>query len=42
MRKTLDLMSKMGGLVSFYKFYFNNYREDSFLVSYSALTNNET
>ncbi len=42
MRKTLDLMSQMGSLVSFHKFYFNNFREDSFPVSYSALSNNET
>ncbi len=37
MRKILDLMSQMGQLVSFHKFYFDNYREDSFEVAYNAL-----
>lgn len=41
-KKTLELMSQMERLVSFHKFYFNNYREDSFQVSYSALLNSET
>lgn len=42
MKKTLNLMSQMGHLVSFYKFYFNNYREDSFQVAYSALSDSGT
>ncbi len=42
MRKTLDLMLQVGHLVSFHKFYFDNYQEDSFQVSYSALLNSET
>ena len=37
MKKTLELMKKTSEFVSFYKFYFNNYKEDSFQTSYDAL-----
>lgn len=38
MRKTLSLLSKMKGKVRFYKYRFNNFKEDAFDVSYKALT----
>ena len=38
MRKTLMLLSKLKGKVKFYKFAFNNMKEDAFIVAYNALT----
>ena len=38
MKKTLGLMSQLGHLVSFYKFYFDNYKDDALQVSFDALT----
>ena len=37
MRKTLRLLSRLKGSVRFYKFYFNNYKEDVFQVSFDTL-----
>lgn len=36
-RKTLKILSQLCNKVSFYKFRFNNYKEDCFLVSYNTL-----
>ena len=38
MRKTLMLLSKLKGRVKFYKFVFNNMKEDAFIVAYNVLT----
>ena len=38
MKKTLSLLSKMKGKVRFYRYHFNNYKEDAFDVSYKVLT----
>ena len=38
MRKTLNLLSGLRDRVTFYKFYFNNFRDDAFQVSYNTLT----
>lgn len=37
MRKTLFLLSRMKGLIRFYRFIFNNMKEDAFDVAYRAL-----
>lgn len=37
MRKTLDLLNRLKGKVSFYHFAFNNLKNDAFQVSYNAL-----
>lgn len=37
MRKTLDLLSNLRDCVSFFKFYFNNLRDDAVRVSYETL-----
>ena len=37
LRKTLSLLLRMKGLVRFYKFVFNNLKEDAFDVAYQAL-----
>lgn len=41
MRKALALLMKLKEHVTFYKFYFDNYREDCFQTSYKALTKNQ-
>jgi len=41
MRKTINLLKHLKNDVSFYKFYFNNFAEDAFNVSYDALVNNK-
>ena len=38
MKKTLNLMSQVGKIVSFHKYYFNNFRDDAFQVSFSAIS----
>lgn len=38
MRKTLALLMKIKDSVRFYRFYFDNYKDDCFQVSYDALT----
>ena len=38
MKKKLKLLLKLKNLVSFYIFYFDNFREDVFQVSYNTLT----
>ncbi len=38
MRKTLALLMKLKDHVSFYQFHFDNYKDDSFSVSYNELT----
>lgn len=38
MKKTLQLLSKMKGRIHFYRFIFNNMKDDAFDVSYKALT----
>lgn len=38
MAKTLDLISQLKGKVRFYKFIFNNMKDDAFPVAYNALT----
>ena len=40
MRKTLTLIAQLKEKVKFYKFTFNNMKEDTFIVAYKALTNN--
>ena len=42
MKKTLRLFSQLKGKVRFYRFVFNNMKEDSFDVSYRALTGGKT
>lgn len=37
MKKTLALVSKLKGRVKFYKFIFNNMKDDAFVVSYKAI-----
>ena len=37
MLKTLELLSRLKDCVSFYRFYFDNYREDAFSVSFGEL-----
>ena len=37
--KTLELLSRLNGKVRFYKFVFNNLKDDAFLVSYNCLMN---
>lgn len=41
MKKTLALLNKLKDCVSFYKFYFNNYKEDAFRTSFDELTKQE-
>lgn len=41
MKKTLNLLFKLKGSVSFYMFHFNNYRDDAFSVSYKMLVENQ-
>lgn len=41
-KKTLALQSQLNGKVRFYKFVFNNYKEDAFETSYRALVGNES
>ncbi len=38
MKKTLSLISKLKGRVNFYKFMFNNMKDDSFEIAYNAIT----
>lgn len=38
MKKTLALLSQMNGKVRFYKFVFNNLKDDCFAVAYGAMT----
>ena len=38
MRKTLELLKRLNGKVRFYRFRFNNMKEDAFRVAYNALT----
>ena len=38
MRKTLALLMKLKDSVRFYRFYFDNYKDDCFQVAYDALT----
>ena len=40
MKKSLTLLSKLNGRVRFYRFVFNNMKDDAFSVSYQALTGN--
>lgn len=40
MKKTLTLLSKLNSRVRFYRFVFNNLKDDAFSVSYQALTGN--
>lgn len=39
MRKTLALLAKLQGKVKFYKYVFNNMKDDAFEVSYEAIAN---
>ena len=39
MRKTLKLLMSLKDSVDFYRFYFNNYKDDAFQVSFDALIN---
>ena len=39
MKKTLELLRMLKNKVSFYKFYFDNYKQDAFHTSFDALTN---
>ena len=41
MRKRLELLLRLKDCVSFYKFCFNNYKEDAFRTSFEALTYND-
>ena len=38
LRKTLSLLTQLNGRVRFFKFCFNNYKDDAFEVAYKALT----
>lgn len=37
-KKTISLLSKLNGKTKFYRFIFNNMKEDAFITSYEALT----
>ena len=39
MKKTLELLKMLKNQVSFYRFYFNNYKQDAFHTSFDTLTN---
>lgn len=39
MKKRLELLSELKECVTFYKFHINNFKDDAFIVSYNALTN---
>lgn len=41
MRKTLSLLLRLKDKVSFFRFYFDHFRDDAFSVSYNALTNQD-
>lgn len=42
MKKTLELLMRLKDCVTFYRFRFNNYREDAFRTSFDALSKQET
>ena len=41
MHKSLNLVAKLDTMIEFYKFYFNNFKEDCFDIAYNALIKNQ-
>ena len=41
-QKTLNLLTRLGKIVSFYKFQFNNFSDDCFTIAYQALVGKES